>query len=98
MTDVRAVKRLAIVRAHLRRAAALLPEESRLQMEAITGRGEAVIVRDVPEPELAVLLDQLEQLGRLHSSRGGYWRSLERAAGHLGLAEVKERLHREYRR
>jgi hypothetical protein len=99
MANLKRIKEWKIVRWHLEQARLVLPQDvlentgelPDHELGTLTAYDEYL---DYNELELA--LDQLEGLGELNDCRGGFWRSLEKAAALMGLEERAASLHQKF--
>jgi len=83
MPDAKLVKSWKISRTLLERARHALPVRHAPEHAALLTRYREFMEHN----EFELALDILEELGRLTSARGGFWRDLEQAAESMGLTE-----------
>ena len=84
MPDAELIKSWKITETLLERARHALPDapvQHEQERAALLARYQEFLEHN----ELELALDILEELGRLISARGGFWRDLERAAENMGL-------------
>jgi hypothetical protein len=99
MSDVELQKRWKTTRWHLEYARRVLPSNALENKGEIPDQDVATLgaYQDfLDHNELELALDQLEGLGSLNHCRGGFWRSLERAAQIMGLHARASNLHRRF--